>query len=68
MAWGLDQESHRKTCFGTEMCKASLLQSMELDFAGRVLFNGILPKYNVLVPGNGESRDLLVATFLFGEK
>lgn len=41
---------------------------MELDFADHVLFDGALPKYNVLVPDNGWSRDLLFAIFLFGEK
>lgn len=44
------------------------MQNVELDFADHVLFDGALPKYNVLVPDNGWSRDLLFAIFLFGEK
>lgn len=44
------------------------MQNTELDFADHVLFDGALPKYNVLVPDNGWSRDLLFAIFLFGEK
>lgn len=32
------QESHNRVCFGAEISKAKLLQSLEMDFAGYVVW------------------------------
>lgn len=37
VAWRQGWETHRRICFGTEMCKANLLQSVWRGFAGRVV-------------------------------